>query len=160
MDCSLPGFSVHGILQARTLEWVAISFSKVYNIMQYYLFHSIFSNFAHLEFFQSYPVSLWHNFINCVCVCVCVFCYSLTLEDVAGSSNIIFSPRPIFKHFPRSSNFFYWRMGLKKKICTLDLFNNWCVVYYCHTQRKEQEKIFSRLTHVHTHTHTYKYFYM
>ena len=28
MDCSLPGFSIHGILQARTLEWVAISFSK------------------------------------------------------------------------------------------------------------------------------------
>ena len=27
MDYSLPGFSVHGILQARTLEWVAISFS-------------------------------------------------------------------------------------------------------------------------------------
>ena len=27
MDCSLPGFSVHGILQARMLEWVAISFS-------------------------------------------------------------------------------------------------------------------------------------
>ena len=28
MDCSLPGFSVHGIVQARTLEWVAISFSN------------------------------------------------------------------------------------------------------------------------------------
>ena len=28
MDGSLPGFSVHGILQARTLEWVAISFSR------------------------------------------------------------------------------------------------------------------------------------
>ena len=28
MDCSLPGFSVHGILQARTLEWVVISFSN------------------------------------------------------------------------------------------------------------------------------------
>ena len=28
MDCSLPGSSVHGILQARILEWVAISFSK------------------------------------------------------------------------------------------------------------------------------------
>ena len=25
MDCSLPGFSIHGILQARTLEWGAIS---------------------------------------------------------------------------------------------------------------------------------------
>ena len=28
MDCSLPVSSVHGILQARILEWVAISFSK------------------------------------------------------------------------------------------------------------------------------------
>ena len=27
-DWSLPGFSVHSILQARTLEWVAISFSR------------------------------------------------------------------------------------------------------------------------------------
>ena len=27
MDCSLPGSSVHGIFQARVLEWVAISFS-------------------------------------------------------------------------------------------------------------------------------------
>ena len=26
MDCSPPGFSVHGILQARILEWVAIPF--------------------------------------------------------------------------------------------------------------------------------------
>ena len=28
MDCSLPGSSVHGIFQARVLEWVAISFSR------------------------------------------------------------------------------------------------------------------------------------
>ena len=28
MDCSLPGFSVCGILQARILKWFAISFSK------------------------------------------------------------------------------------------------------------------------------------
>ena len=28
MDCSLPGSSVHGILPARILEWVAISFSR------------------------------------------------------------------------------------------------------------------------------------
>ena len=28
MDCSLPGFSIHGILQVRVLEWVAISFSR------------------------------------------------------------------------------------------------------------------------------------
>ena len=28
MDCSPPGSSVHGILQAKVLEWVAISFSR------------------------------------------------------------------------------------------------------------------------------------
>ena len=29
MDCSPPGYSVRGTLQARTLEWVAISFSNI-----------------------------------------------------------------------------------------------------------------------------------
>ena len=28
MDCSPPGFSVHGIFQARILEWTAISSSR------------------------------------------------------------------------------------------------------------------------------------
>ena len=28
IDCNPPGFSVHGISQARTLDWVAISFSR------------------------------------------------------------------------------------------------------------------------------------
>ena len=28
MDCSLPGFSIQGILQARILQWVTISFSR------------------------------------------------------------------------------------------------------------------------------------
>ena len=28
MDCSLPSSSIHGILQARILEWIAISFSR------------------------------------------------------------------------------------------------------------------------------------
>ena len=31
MDCSLPGFSVHGIFQARVLEWGASAFSDVEN---------------------------------------------------------------------------------------------------------------------------------
>ena len=28
LDCVLPGSSVHGILRARILEWVAISYSR------------------------------------------------------------------------------------------------------------------------------------
>ena len=31
-DCSLPGSSVHGIFQARVLEWGAIAFSELYSI--------------------------------------------------------------------------------------------------------------------------------
>ena len=30
MDCSPPGSSVHGILQAKIPEWVAISFSNIW----------------------------------------------------------------------------------------------------------------------------------
>ena len=29
MDCSLPGSSVHGVFQARVLEWVAVAFSEI-----------------------------------------------------------------------------------------------------------------------------------
>ena len=32
MDCGLPGSSIHGIFQARVLEWVAIAFSEETNI--------------------------------------------------------------------------------------------------------------------------------
>ena len=34
MDCSPPGSSVHGILQARILVWVAISFSRGSSLTQ------------------------------------------------------------------------------------------------------------------------------
>ena len=32
MDCSLPGSSIRGIVQARILEWAAISFSDGYTV--------------------------------------------------------------------------------------------------------------------------------
>ena len=39
MDCSLPGSSIHGILQARVLEWGAIE----YYHLNIYTFKHIFS---------------------------------------------------------------------------------------------------------------------
>ena len=42
MDCSLPGSSVHGIFQARVLEWGAIAFSNWSLLAQYsflFVFH-------------------------------------------------------------------------------------------------------------------------
>ena len=38
MDCSLPGSSVHGIFQARVLEWGTIAFSDLHlSIPLFYL---------------------------------------------------------------------------------------------------------------------------
>ena len=38
MDCSLPGSSVHGIFQARILEWGAIYFNALISSLFYILF--------------------------------------------------------------------------------------------------------------------------
>ena len=43
MDCSLPGSSVHGIFQARVLEWGAIAFSKLAQLPSKYNM-GVFSN--------------------------------------------------------------------------------------------------------------------
>ena len=36
LDCSLPGSSVHGIFQARALEWGAIAFSEGFLVTQHH----------------------------------------------------------------------------------------------------------------------------
>ena len=49
MDCSLPGSSVHGIFQARVLEWgaIAFSFAEVTLILFHLLlFHQHWEKFA------------------------------------------------------------------------------------------------------------------
>ena len=43
--CSPPGSSVHGVLQARILEWVAIFLSMYVYVHVYYIYHS----FIHLS---------------------------------------------------------------------------------------------------------------
>ena len=39
MDCSLPGSSVHGIFQARVLEWGAIAFSDLSLYLSFIINH-------------------------------------------------------------------------------------------------------------------------
>ena len=52
MDCSLQGSSVHGILQARILEWVAMPSSRIY------VFNGIFSSVQSLSRVQLF-VTPW-----------------------------------------------------------------------------------------------------
>ena len=40
MECSVPGSSIHGIFQARVLEWIAIAFSFKYYTLRVFLFNS------------------------------------------------------------------------------------------------------------------------
>ena len=57
MDCSLPGSSIHGIFQARLLEWVAIAFSILklhfWNSLAVQLRLSAFTALASLSFTNS-----------------------------------------------------------------------------------------------------------
>ena len=54
MDCSLPGSSVHGIFQARVLEWVTIAFSAKVSYQLSFL-HLLYPspNFYYLLFHPS-----------------------------------------------------------------------------------------------------------
>ena len=68
MDCSPPGSSVHGVLQARTLEWVDTPLSvgsspprdgtQICYILGW-----------------SFPSEPQGNMCACVCVCVCIHVY-------------------------------------------------------------------------------------
>ena len=78
MDCSLPGSSVHGIFQARVLEWGAIAFSgcgayKLQNSRGTSLVLLLFSSLwvSHLE--------VWHLIlIVSLLLSCCSFSYNLT----------------------------------------------------------------------------------
>ena len=49
MDYSLPGSSVHGVFQARVLEWAAIAFSDIYMCVLMYDISFSLSNFILLN---------------------------------------------------------------------------------------------------------------
>ena len=65
MECSPPGSSVHGILWARILEWVAISFSRGSSLPSDLHCRQVLHHLSH----QGSP------YYVCVCVCVCVYIY-------------------------------------------------------------------------------------
>ena len=59
MDCSLPGFSVRGIFQARVLEWSAIAFSNLRT--NYKININTFNNIIYICSLNKKKVKLCHN---------------------------------------------------------------------------------------------------
>ena len=60
MDCSLPGSSVHGISQARVLEWIAI-FLLYSKVIQLYI-----HTHTHTFFFIFFSILVYHRILNIV----------------------------------------------------------------------------------------------
>ena len=61
MDCSPPGSSVHGIFQARVLEWGAIAFSERSLVFPILLFSSISWHCSFNKAFLSLLAVLWNS---------------------------------------------------------------------------------------------------
>ena len=59
MDCSLPGSSVHGIFQARVLEWGAIAFSNGLKQIPYDYTVEVRNRFKGLDLIDRVPDELW-----------------------------------------------------------------------------------------------------
>ena len=112
MNCYWPGSSVHEILQARILEWVAILFSRgcswprdrtwiseiagnfftIWAAREAHLYNRLKKKFIQ-TFLQMTKLSLmifiiclWQNYIVFVCVCVLVAQLCLTLCNPMGCS--------------------------------------------------------------------------
>ena len=70
VDCSPPGSSIHGILQAKLLEWIAIPFTRGIFLTQgsnpsLSHFRQIVSSLSHEGNITKYPLCVF------MCVCVC-----------------------------------------------------------------------------------------
>ena len=86
MDCSTPGFSAHGIPQARILEWVAISFSRG---------SSQSRDRTHVSCIVGRHFTVWATREACIFSCVWLFMTPWTVAHQA----------PLSLRFPRQE---YW----------------------------------------------------
>ena len=86
MDCSLPGSSIHGIFQARVLDWVAISFSRGSSreYSNFIIQHKLFSLHFQHQFLKRMP------FLHCVFVPTLSWIKWLWIHGVISGLSILF----------------------------------------------------------------------
>ena len=78
VDCGPPGSSVHGIFQARMLEWDAISFSGGFSWTRDWYMSPVLAG----RFFTTKPPGKLTHVSVCVCVCDSVMSDSLWLHGL------------------------------------------------------------------------------
>ena len=78
MGRSLPGSSIHGIFQARVLEWVAIAFSTLLSELLWLVLSSIFTSIQKYLFKSALYNSIIEQSIkkSALKKILCMYCYS------------------------------------------------------------------------------------
>ena len=90
MDYSLPGSSVHGILQARILEWVAILFSReILEFRDWSWVSCIAGRFFTIRATREAPYMCLCMY---VCMCVCCMCVCSVLSHAQLFMTHVYRP--------------------------------------------------------------------
>ena len=76
MDCNLPGSSIHGVFQARVLEWGAIAFSD-YRHSWIIAIHGFLEAHCFMNRVDLWLVWVIFILVLCACMCVCKVAVSL-----------------------------------------------------------------------------------
>ena len=86
MNCSLPSFSIHGLFQARVLEWTAISFSRGSSQPRDRTWVSCIAGRCFTVWAtREAPIYIYKYLLYicmCVCVCVCGWHYQVYIQSV------------------------------------------------------------------------------
>ena len=107
MDCSLPGSSVHGILQARILKWVAMLFSRGSSWPRNWtqiscLAGRFFTAESPRNFYTSYQKhwaclsTFWKNLNSFIFVCCCNFKHLVGTYNSQYHNIFVFNFLPCF----------------------------------------------------------------
>ena len=114
MDCSLPGSSVHGISQARILEWVVISSSRALNPHLLYLLHC-----SGIPYCWTIRERVYISWVlkNKLCIYHWIYAVSFLLLPTAISeySYVFWTMEGLFSFFPTGLSF----LGTKCTGCIL-----------------------------------------
>ena len=132
MDCSLPGSSIHGILQARTLEWIAISFSRgsswLRDRIQVSQAHSLLSEPPGKQVYIGRYIGIYSRYIGRQLPYFCYYKHQWSEHPLYQTMHISFSKNfqknyHMIQQFHTSGYYISWenwKEGLK------GLFVHWC----------------------------------
>ena len=146
MDCSLPGSSVHGIFQARVLEWGAIAFSTIYIYRSEIIYWQIrqpinelweeLLNYIHLSL-QSPNSTITYTKMNNLLLFISAnytyFTCKILLALLQCIFNHIHYAIMYLGYINQDKSFFLWLSGgMKQKIKTIRKAKNSWLTYFCH----------------------------